>query len=143
MTDILSHRVDRLERDGTALSREIKLLAESQRKLAESQIQMAAEIKVLIKEQTKLTVVLHSIAEFQADVKHMHSTQQRLFTRLERLESNSSQIRDEFHTYMARQEGKSSVIQWLVRNWHFLAVIGSLLAWGAWKVANPDQTGGG
>ena len=114
----------------SALEKATAGLVKSQSALAQSQIEMSADIRLLIKEQVRLTKVLEGIAGFQSDVRHMHTTQSRLFGRIERQERLLSRLNDEFNVYRAREDARRGVANWFVERWQFFAVVSAILAYG-------------
>lgn len=124
-----AHRLAFLEK---AIERDRAEVAATLKELVNSRIEMAGDIRMLVKEQTALTRALGKIAEFQYTVKTMHSTQQRLFGRMERIENGLAELRDEFHVYRARQDGKNSVLRWIAGHWHLVTAAVAAIGFGAW-----------
>ncbi len=108
----------------SSLEESVKQLADASRKLAEQQTLMNADIRILVKEQMRLTKTLNSVASYQTEVRSMHSTMQRGFSRIERLERDFQTLRNEFNIEQARDDARRGTWNWIARNWQLLAVLG-------------------
>lgn len=103
--------------------------AQTLNRLAKSQAEISADIRVLIKEQVHLTKATREVAQFQYEVKQMHSTQSRLFGRVERVETAINNLRDDFHQYRAAQDSRSRAIAWAADHWQLLLVVSGAIGY--------------
>ena len=123
--DTVTFRLELLEKDRAEVTRTLG-------KLAKSQTEMSGDIRMLIKEQMRLTQALRGISSYQYEVRQMHSTVSRMFSRIERMEKRMESVRDEFHVYRAMQDGKTGVFRWMAEHWQFMALIGGIIFYSYW-----------